>query len=164
MRSKILLLVLITCPATIQAEESWRVDGGLTFSRFEQQVKSEVGGVAGERLVEETEFGITALASYRVWGPIALGLYVQYDAGSRSAGKFTGFDADGKTVIGNETGGSFHEFWVGPMIRAQWRTLFIELAYGAFGMRMDDAPGVLWRQAIARRRLCLSAPRNVIRK
>ena len=136
---KLLLAVFVLTPASAMADESWRIDGGITFSRFEQQVKSEVGGVAGQRLVEETEFGVTALATYRVWGPIALGLYLQYDVGSRSAGKFTGFDEDGKTVVASETGGAFHEFWVGPIIRGQWRTLFVEVAYGALGLRSDEA-------------------------
>ena len=131
------LLLILSAPAS--AEEAWRIDGGLSLSRFEQQVKSEVGGVAGERLVMESQVGFAAMGSYRVWGPLSLGLFVQYDLGERAAGKFEGFDADGKTVIGSESGGSFQEFWVGPLLRVQWRTLFFELAYGAFGIRTDDA-------------------------
>ena len=111
----------------------------MSLSRFEQQVKSEVGGVAGERLVMESQLGFAAMASYRVWGPLSLGLFVQYDLGERAAGKFEGFDSDGKTVIGNESGGSFQEFWAGPLLRVQWRTLFFEWAYGAFGIRTDNA-------------------------
>ena len=122
------------------AERLWRVDGGLMFSRFEQQVKSEVGGVAGERLVEEQQVSLAALGTYRIWGPLSLGMYVRYDVGERAAGKFSHFDEDtNKTVISDETGGAFHELWIGPLLRAQWRTLFVEIAYGAFGMRTDDA-------------------------
>lgn len=136
-------LFFVTCflltASPVEAEETWRVDGGFTFSRFEQQVKSEVGTAAGERLVEKTELGLTAMGSYRVWGPISLGLYLQYDVGSRSAGKFDGFDEDGKTVISNETGGAFQELWMGPLVRAHWRSLFFELSYGALGMRNDAA-------------------------
>lgn len=40
-----------------RAEPRFRFDGGLTFSRFEQQVKTELGGARGERLVEEVQFG-----------------------------------------------------------------------------------------------------------
>ncbi len=132
-----ILLLILSAPAS--AEEAWRIDGGLSLSRFEQQVKSEVGGVAGERLVMESQVGFAAMGSYRVWGPLSLGLFMQYDLGERAAGKFEGFDTDGKTVIGSESGGSFQEFWVGLLLRVQWRTLFFELAYGAFGIRTDDA-------------------------
>ena len=39
------LLMCLACPATAQ---TWRLDSGVTFSRFEEQVKSEIGGVRGE--------------------------------------------------------------------------------------------------------------------
>jgi hypothetical protein len=137
---KLTLVTLVLILATPgYADELWRIDGGLSLSRFEQQVKSEVGGVAGERLVMESQLGFAAMGTYRVWGPLSLGLYMQYDLGERAAGKFEGFDAEGKTVIGSESGGDFQEFWVGPLLRVQWRTLFFELAYGAFGIRTDDA-------------------------
>ena len=134
----LIALSLILSPPVF-ADELLRIDGGLNLSRFEQQVKSEVGDVAGERLVMESQLGFVAMGSYRVLGPLSLGLFMQYDIGERAAGKFVGFDSDGKTVIGNETGGTYHEFWMGPLLRLQWRTLFLELAYGAFGIRVDDA-------------------------
>ena len=121
------------------AEEDWRFDLGLTFNRFEQQVKTEIGGAAGERLVEETQFGVAFMGSYRIWGPFSVGVYAQYDAGRREAGRFQAFDADNAPITTAQTGGSFHELWVGPFLRLQWATLFVEGAYGALGLRFDEA-------------------------
>lgn len=126
-------------PAEVwSAEETWRLDVGLTFSRFEQQVKSEIGGVAGERLVEETQFGLAVLGSYRIWGPFSLGLYGQYDVGFRSSGRFVGFDESGAAVTESGTGGMFHELWLGPLLRIQYWTLFVEAAWAPVGLRWDD--------------------------
>jgi hypothetical protein len=65
------------------------LDLGLTFSRFEQQVKQEVGGARGERLVEDSLYGLSGFATYKIWGPIEAGLFSQFDVGRRSAGKST---------------------------------------------------------------------------
>ncbi len=140
MRIGVLLLVAaVALPAAAEKPERFRIDGGLTFSRFEQQVKSEIGGATGERLVEQTDFGLALLGSWRFWGPFSVGLYTQLDVGSRGAGNFKALDADNKTVIEDETGGSYTEFWMGPFVRAQWRTLFLEVAYAPLGIRSDDA-------------------------
>ena len=77
-------LLLLAFPA--HADLGLRLDGGLSFSRFEQQVKSEIGGARGERLVEHNEAGLLLMATATVWGPIELGLYGQYDTGTRAAG------------------------------------------------------------------------------
>ncbi len=130
----LMVLALLASP-----EETWRFDLGLTFSRFEQQVKSEIGGARGERLVEESRFGVNAIATYTVWGPLSVGAFAWADVGSRTAGRFTGFDADNKALVEGEVGGAFTEFWVGPMVRARWKAVFVELGYGALGLRSDDA-------------------------
>ncbi|HSN98480.1 MAG TPA: hypothetical protein VLS89_09280, partial [Candidatus Nanopelagicales bacterium] len=126
-------------PAAASADEPrMRVDFGGTFSRFEQQVKAEVGGARGERLVESAELGLLQMLSYRVWGPFSAGYFVQLDTGTRRAGRFVGFDAEGKTVVGGELGGAYHELWAGPLVRAEWRRLFVELGWGAYGARVDE--------------------------
>jgi hypothetical protein len=126
-----------------EATERWRVDAGLTVRRFEQQFKVEVGGARGERLVQEQEVGLLTTATWRVWGPFSAGAYLRLDAGTREASRFTGFDEDGKATVAPTVGGDFTELWVGPLVRAQWRTLFAELGYGALGLRDDDARGDL---------------------
>jgi hypothetical protein len=133
------LLVPRAADAAESPPASWRLDGGLTLSRFEQQVKTEVGGARGERLVKETELGLAAFVTYRVFKPILAGLFVQFDLGSRSAGRFDAFDANNTPILKDTTGGSFTELWIGPLVRAEWRRLFVELGYGAFGVRDDGA-------------------------
>lgn len=133
-----LVLSSVLAPRAARAER-FRFDGGLTFSRFEQQVKTEVGGAKGDKLVEETAFGLDFAATYRIWKPFSLGLFTQLDVGSRSAARFTGFDADGGTVTSPAVGGAYFEVWLGPLFRVQWRTLFAEVGYGALGMRQDAA-------------------------
>lgn len=137
-------LALLTLPPAHAAEpEDFRFDLGATFHRFEQQIKSEIGGARGERLVEESALGLSAVATWRAWGPLSVGLYGRFDTGSRNAGRFVGLDDQDRTVVEGEVGGDFSELWVGPLIRAQWRMLFVELGYGALGMRWDDARGDL---------------------
>ena len=120
------------------AEETWRFDTGLTLTRFEQQVKAEVGGEWGERLVEEFGVGLLGAASYRCWGPLSVGLFTRFDFGSRKEARFQAVE-EGRAVIVSEVGGAYTELWVGPFVRAQWMTLFVELGYGAIGIRDDDA-------------------------
>lgn len=135
-------VVLLGCcwPAAAQAgDPRFRMDTGLTVSRFEQQVKTEVGTEPGQRLVEETQIGLLHLLTYRFWGPLSAGGYLQVDRGERQAARFAGFDADGKTVVAEEVGGAYTELWMGPLIRAEWRAAFVEVGYGALGARHDDA-------------------------
>lgn len=139
------LFVVCATSASAQADtwsdaesETWRLDGSLAFARFEQQVKSEIGGMSADPILEEGSVGLSLGASYNVWRFIRLGLYAQLDSGSRYYGQFTGLEADGTPIVAR-AGGRFFEFWVGPLLRLQWRGLFAELAYGAFGIRSDDA-------------------------
>ena len=126
-------------PAHGQSSGRWRLDSALTLSRFEQQIKTEVGGARGERLVEDNSVGLGQMLSYRFWGPLSAGAFLRFDSGTRRAGRFTGFDADGRALVAPEVGGAYSELWIGPLIRAEWRALFIELGYGAFGARHDEA-------------------------
>lgn len=139
MRSILIVFCIWATPLAAQADAPWRLDLGMTIHRFEQQVKTEVGGVSGERLVEQTHLGLLAMGTYNVWGPISLGAYLQYDLGFRAAARFTSFAPDGTPMVTDETGGGYQEFWAGPLLRVHWRTLFLELAYGAFGVRSDEA-------------------------
>jgi hypothetical protein len=136
-------LAIFLLASSAYGQGNWRLDGALTFNRFEQQIKTEVGGAKGDRLVEETAVGLGVSGAYRIWGPLSVGLYARYDVGSRFAGEFDHFDADNKPVVDPEVGGSYSELWMGPMIRAHWRTLFFEFGHGTLGMRWDDARGDL---------------------
>lgn len=135
----VLLTGLCATLGATPASAQFRVDGSVTLSRFEQQVKTEIGGARGERLVEQMEFGVAGFATYDVWGPLSVGLFGQFDAGVRRAGTFDSFDADNRPIVVGEVGGGYTEFWVGPIVRVRWRQLFAEAGYGLFGIRSDDA-------------------------
>jgi hypothetical protein len=126
-----------------RAEPRVRLDGGLTFSRFEQQVKTEVGGARGDRLVEEVSFGYLQALTYRAldWREFSLaaGGFMQIDAGKREAARFTTFAPDGTPQTSGRIGGAFVELWMGPLVRLEWRRVFVELGYGWYGARRDDA-------------------------
>lgn len=122
-----------------RVSEQLRVDLGLTYATFEQQVKSEVGGVSVEPLVEDRAFGLALSATYGVWKYIRLGVFFQLDLGSRFASRFTGLDAEGTPVVNGRVGGSYREFWMGPLLRVQWKGIAAEFGYGAFGVRSDEA-------------------------
>jgi hypothetical protein len=129
-------------PAAVEAgetaSETWRVDGSFSYRRFEQQFKPEVGGLKGERLVEESELCAGLLATWRVLEHLDVGAYLRFDTGSRQAGRFAGFEA-GRTRVDPSVGGAFSELWIGPLLRTGWKWIFLELGYGAFGLRDDEA-------------------------
>ena len=141
MHAILALLLIMVFPQAGYSEPAaadWRFDTGLTLNRFEQQIKTEVGGVRGERLVEAFEFGFSGIATHRIWGPLSGGLYARYDIGTRKAGRFEGVE-NGRTVTAGETGGAYSELWFGPLVRAKWAYIFAELGYGLLGIRSDDA-------------------------
>jgi hypothetical protein len=126
------------------AAPRFRLDAGLTFSRFEQQVKSELGGVRGERLVEEFQLGYAQSLTYRLLGSsdglsLAAGGFLQVDVGQRTAARFAGFDADGKARLESAIGGRYVELWMGPLVRAEYKAVFLEAGYAVYGARRDDA-------------------------
>ena len=61
------IFILACCvwavPLSALADNPWRLDSALTLQRFEQQVKTEVGGVRGERLVEQTHLGLMVMGA-----------------------------------------------------------------------------------------------------
>ena len=130
-----LFVTSIAVPATAQL----RLTSDLAVSRFEQQVKTEIGGARGERLVEETFLGLNVQGSYLLWDYFAAGVFVRGDVGSRSAGTFEAFDENGAPTIVDETGGAFAELWLGPVVSAHYKTLFAQVGYGALGLRCDSA-------------------------
>lgn len=139
---RIFLLALVLCCAPVRAQHatSWRIDAGLTYSAFQQQVKGMVGDPRGERLVNETQFGMMLMGTSRVWETVSAGLFLQFDRGNRLAARFDGFDPQtGKTVTRDKIGGDYNEFWAGPFLRVQWKQLFGELGYGLIGFRNDNA-------------------------
>lgn len=136
----IVLIVLGSGLAVTNASaETVRLDVGATFQRFEQQIKTEIGGARGERLVQETAAGIGVQATWTFLDHLAAGLYLRWDGGTRRAGQFAGVGDDGKTVVAGEVGGAYQELWVGPLVRGQYEWAFVELGYGALGLRWDDA-------------------------
>lgn len=110
-----------------------------TFTHFEQQVKTEIGGIKGDLLAADTELSLQLVGMYNVWKFIHAGWYFQYDSGNRELAQFSGFDANGAAEVYNLQGGAFNEFWTGPIVRAYYKQAFVDVAYGLFGTREDDA-------------------------
>lgn len=122
-----------------RVSEGLRLDLGLTYATFEQQVKSEVGGVSVEPIASDQSFGLALTATYGIWKYIRLGVFFQLDMGSRFSARYAGLDAGGTPVINGRIGGSYREFWMGPLLRIQWKGIAAEFGYGALGVRSDDA-------------------------
>jgi len=112
---------------------------GFTFSHFEQQVKSEIGGVKGDLLVDDTNLSIGLLSGYKVLHWLSAGVYLRYDSGTRSGGEFGGVDGSGQTVLVNGQGGDYSELWLGPFARFHYRKLYLSLGYGLVGSRFDES-------------------------
>ena len=133
-----LLSLISSHSLTAQTEDPWRVEAGITFSHFQQQIKQEIGGERGERLVNETSVGMLITGSHDIFRWLSAGLYVRMDAGERTAARFSTFDSLGRAQTTGMLGGSFTEFWTGPFVRASWKSLSAELGYGALGIRSDN--------------------------
>ena len=122
-----------------EQQKAFTIELVSTFSHFEQQIKTEIGGVKGELLAADTELGVQLVGTYNVWKFIHAGWYFQYDMGNRENGQFSGFDSSGAAQVLNLQGGSFSEFWTGPILRAQYKLAFLEFGYGLVGTRNDDS-------------------------
>lgn len=118
--------------------ERVRLGASLTYSSFEQQVKSEVGGTSVEPLVVDRAFGLHVTATANLWRFIRFGIFFQIDAGKRSAARFEGL-VDGEPEVTQLAGGRYWELWLGPLLRLQWRFLAAEIGYGLVGARRDRA-------------------------
>jgi hypothetical protein len=64
---------------------------------------------------------------------------MQLDIGQREATRFAGFDTNGKTTITDDVGGRYLELWMGPLLRVEYRRVFLEAGYAFYGARRDDA-------------------------
>ena len=133
------VLLVLGCAETVRSEpfKNIRIDTSATFSRIEQQAKTEVGAPRGERLVEDTELGTHLTVTYEFGQHFAAGLFGQFDIGARRAGRFAGFDDSGETTLVDKSGGRFSELWIGPIIRGKYRFAFAELGYGLATFRRD---------------------------
>ena len=124
-----------------QEQTNWRVESGVVFSHFQQQIKRAVGDERGQRLVNEFHLGALLSGSYRIHEFIHLGIFTRADRGERYLANFNGFDAQGKTQTKNGIGGTYTEFWIGPLLQLQWKQLTLDLGYAPYGTRNDNARG-----------------------
>ncbi len=115
----------------------FRLVANLTFDRFEQQVKQEIGGAKGQKLVEDNSLALHVVASYAPIKYVSIGVFARGDLGTRTAGNFERFD-DGAPIITDETGGAYSEVWLGPLLAAHYKTFWFELGYAVVGIRSDD--------------------------
>ncbi len=125
--------------STAESKQPLRLVSNLTFDRFEQQVKQEVGGTKGQKLVEDNSLALHLSITYAPLEYISIGFFARGDIGTRSAGNFERFDGEGAALITDETGGAYLEFWLGPLLAAHYKTFWFELGYAVLGVRSDDA-------------------------
>ena len=118
--------------------ELFRLDLGGIMTWYTSAVEMGTDGESNDQLANDFSFGLFASASWRFWGPFSVGLYVQFEAGNRKYGTFTGDVVDGVAIVDRQGGGGFSETWFGPLVRAQWESLFLEVGWGPLGFRSDD--------------------------
>lgn len=136
---KLFILIFVASMLSQESTASWRVESGITFSHFQQQIKQAVGDVRGQRLVNEFEVGALLSGSYRIHQYVHLGIFTRADRGERFLARFNGFDAQGKTQTKDGIGGTYTEFWIGPIVQLQWKQLTLDLGYAPYGVRNDHA-------------------------
>ena len=139
--NRYLIPLVLVVPFTLLSQEQmpWRIEGGVTFRHFQQQVKAEVGQPRGDRLVNEFELGALVSGLYELHEYVAVGAFLRVDRGERLAARFDGFDADGTTKTRDAVGGAYSELWFGPFIQVRWKQLSLDLGYAPIGVRDDMA-------------------------
>jgi len=139
--SGLVLLTVFVLSSSMYAQSPtpWRLEGGMTFRHFQQQVKAEVGQPRGDRLVNEFELGALVSGLYELHEYVAVGLFLRADRGERFAAQFDGFDASGKTKTKDAIGGLYSELWLGPLVQLRWKQLSLDLGYAPIGIRDDMA-------------------------
>lgn len=137
----ILIFIFVMPSSSQESTSSWRIESGITFSHFQQQIKQAVGDVRGERLTNEFELGVLLSGSFRIHQFVHLGIFTRADRGERFLARFNGFDAQGKTQTKDGIGGTYTEFWIGPIVQLQWKQLTFDLGYAPYGTRLDNARG-----------------------
>lgn len=124
---------------SIWGDEQFRFDLGGILTFYTSAVERGTDGESNKQLVVDSSFGLYGAGSYRVWGPFSVGLFTQFETGDRRSGEFTGeFDENDVALVGERFGGTFWEFWFGPLIRAQYKGVFAEVGWGLVGLRNDD--------------------------
>lgn len=118
--------------------ELFRFDLGGFFNWYTAAVEVGTEGESNRQLITDLSFGLHAAATWRFWGPFSLGMYMQFETGERDAGRFTGTVMGDLAVSESLIGGSFSEVWWGPLLRAQWESLFLEVGWGPLAFRTDN--------------------------
>lgn len=139
---KVLLCVIISSSFIFpqnDEEKNFFTEGGITISHFQQQIKTEIGAERGERLTNEFQIGLYSSGAYTFNKYFAAGIYLRYDRGQRQLANFDGFDQSGKTLVKDRIGGTYTEFWAGPIIHFFYKQLHASFGYGLFGVRDDTA-------------------------
>ncbi|MBI2427329.1 MAG: hypothetical protein HYV29_00760 [Ignavibacteriales bacterium] len=131
--------IIIQILFTQHKESEWRIESGITISHFQQQIKQAVGETRGQRLVNEFQIGVLVSGGYQIYEFFHIGIFTRVDRGERFLAHFNGFDAEGKTQTTGGIGGTYTEFWVGPLIRLQWKQLTFDLGFAPYGARKDNA-------------------------
>lgn len=121
--------------------KTWTIEGGITVSHFQQQVKRAVGEPRGQRLVNEFQLGGLIAGYYRIHDYISVGGFVRFDRGERFLANFSGFDANGKTQTADGIGGTYTEIWIGPLLQFHWKQLTFDAGFAPYGQRDDRARG-----------------------
>lgn len=139
----IIFLALYSCNTLLYSqtgsEHTFFTEAGITISHFQQQVKTEIGTERGERLTNEFQLGLYSSGAYCFNEYIAAGIYLRYDRGQRQLANFDGFDQSGKTLVKDGIGGTYTEFWSGPILHFFYKQLRASFGYGLFGLRDDTA-------------------------
>ncbi|MBN4081522.1 hypothetical protein JYU23_00170 [bacterium AH-315-C07] len=139
---RILTIILTIISGALHAQtdstsEKISINIAGTFSKFQQQVKSDVGTISGERLVDEQQFGYLISSVYKPSKYFGFGFYFRHDIGKREAAIFTGFDANGAAITEQELGGDYNEIWMGPLASFFWKQIMLDIGFGAYGSRKD---------------------------
>ncbi len=139
MKKTFILCFVIQSLCVSKEPTNWRVEGGVIFSHFQQQIKRAVGDPRGQRLINEFQIGGLISGSYRIHDFIYLGIFTRVDRGERYMANFSGFSAEGKTQTKDGIGGTYTEFWIGPIVQLQWKQLIFDLGFAPYGKRNDNA-------------------------
>lgn len=122
----------------MQSDSLWSVDASVAFGILQEQAKN-ASNESGGRLFQSVTAALLVSGTHHIAAWADLGVFGMVEVGERSAADFGGVNSAGVPTPISHDGGRYSMFWIGPMVRLNWRSAFLDIGYVAFGVRDDTA-------------------------
>lgn len=120
-----------------ETRRPWAFSPSLAFAVTAEQLKNDQGQ-SGGRLFQNTQIGLLITGTRTVVSFFDAGLFFFVEKGIKSSATYAGVDGSGVPTVTELSEGNYSQLWLGPLIRGNWKFLFLELGYVLVGKRQDS--------------------------